>query len=810
MYTNAFKDPRKFYKKYKREPRMTAPFTLQQCQEHFVNLLQGDASTKYVHGSVEEHCQTHEALFGTPTHEKLESASVLNDIVSADEVVRALKTMQAGKAAGPDGVPNEVFASAYWEEFFVNSEGRLVPKRHYIFGETLARMFTKVLRTGVYPESWAVAALVPVPKPKSSGSSIDDYRGIAVGNAIGKIYAKVIMDRMDTWAERQGHRAVSQFGFRGEVGTLEAAFVLRHMVETSVAAQGPLYTAFIDFRKAYDRVDRELLWRMLHKLGVHGDCLRTLRSMYETVLLQVRLNGEMGEPFLSHVGVKQGDPLSPLLFGLFIDRFQDFLDSKLRQAGHTENMGVKVGDLFIKMLLYADDMVLAAKDSRILQVQLDILAEFCAIVGMEVNISKSECVIFNKDAHRRRAGSSVGWSYEGHDLDVKECFIYLGVRMGSEGAAKADRLAAKRMVNKGRAALITMMGTCQSNGLYNPFLQRHLYHTLVAPVLSYGSEIWGPSYVGSMWARGAYKGEQEDVLKLFIRMCFWTPKSTPLAPTMMELNCVPVLVQFLKRILVFWNRLVRADVASLQAAAFQGSIALHDNGCKSWAQGFATMLLGFGYSETEVFDMMHCGEVLSTEDICNKAVHAWMAHVADSHSFGVDRTNRVVDDTPAVREVPDNVHHGFKHIKYHRWFRNPHESDGVMKYKDSCCLNALFSVAHVRTIFNFRLGMSGLNCESMRNTHPARSTRHCARCNLCDIEDEVHVLICPSYTDLRSRFQDVFGTHAYIKLKVCFDSGCYGSELDKAMAQFMNVQDVPFWRCFAEYLMCVKSRRLGA
>ena len=180
------------------------------------------------------------------------------------------------------------------------------------------------------------------------------------------------------------------------------------------------------------------------------------------------------------------------------------------------------------------------------------------------------------------------------------------------------------------------------------------------------------------------------------------------------------------------------------------------------------MLVGFGYSEAEVFDMVHCGQVLSTEDICNKAVHAWMAHVADSHSFGVDRANTVVDDTPAVREVPDNVHHGFKHIKHHNWFRNPHESDGVMKYKNSCCLNALFSVAHVRTIFNFRLGMSGLNCESMRNTHPARSTRHCARCNFCDIEDEVHVLICPSYTDLRCLFLDVFGTHAYLRLKACF------------------------------------------
>ena len=122
-----------------------------------------------------------------------------------------------------------------------------------------------------------------------------------MGNAIGKIYAKILMSRMDKWAERQGHRAVSQFGFRSRVGTIEAAFVLRHIVESCAAAQSPLFAAFIDFRKAYDKVDRVLLWKMLEKLGVHGECIRSLRAMYDKVLLQVRLDGELGEPFLSSV-----------------------------------------------------------------------------------------------------------------------------------------------------------------------------------------------------------------------------------------------------------------------------------------------------------------------------------------------------------------------------------------------------------------------------------------------------------------------------------------------------------------------------
>jgi len=808
MYISAFRDPKQFYSKYKKQPRTSPLFTLQDFEVHFQGLLQGDASTQYVEGNIMSHCQIHEDLFGAPTEEHCQAASILNDPVSHDEVVVALRSMQPGKSSGPDGIPNEFFSSAFWEEFFVNNEGRMVPKRHYVLAEALACLFSKVLESGMYPDCWAVAALVPVPKPKSNGVELDDFRGIAVGNALGKIYAKVIMNRMDLWAERQGHRAFSQFGFRGKVGTLEAAFVLRHMVEACIASQHPLYAAFIDFRKAYDRVDRKLLWRMLEKLGVHGHCLHTLKAMYAKVLLQVRLDGKMGEPFLSSVGVKQGDPLSPLLFGLFIDRFQWFLQSRLSLRGYPDSMGIKIGDNFLKMLLYADDMVLAATESPILQVQLDILEEFCTIVGMEVNTAKSECVIFNKGADRQGVGNPLRvWHYGQHELPTRDEFVYLGVRMGDEGALKADRLAAHRMINKGRGALMNMMGACQNNGLYNPFLQRHLYQTLVSPVMSYGCELWGPLYIASTWARGACKGEQEDILKLFMRMCLWVPKCTPIAPTMMELNCTPMLIHFLKRVLTFWNRLVQGSVTSLHVAAFQDNIMLHDTRHKSWVQGIAMMLIAFGYTEDEVHDMIHSSQTLPVKAIVDKAVHICANHVAHSHGFEVDNNGRAINDYWSVREIPDNVRDGFKHMKYDRWFRKNPMLETELKYRNSCCLNALFSSSHVRVVSNFRLGMGSLNCETLRSSHPARSTRHCVKCDLHDIEDEVHVLVCPAYRAVRDQFPKVFQTTEYVKLVACFDSGCRGLELDKCMSDLMNVQSNPFWQCFAQYLVIVKSLR---
>ena len=104
--------------------------------------------------------------------------------------------------------------------------------------------------------SWAIGALTPVPKPKGNPDIQDDYRGIAVGGAISKLYSMVMLQRMDQWAEQNNHRARGQAGFRHGRGTPDNAFVLQHIIEKYRDVNQPVYAAFIDFRKAYDCICR--------------------------------------------------------------------------------------------------------------------------------------------------------------------------------------------------------------------------------------------------------------------------------------------------------------------------------------------------------------------------------------------------------------------------------------------------------------------------------------------------------------------------------------------------------------------------
>ena len=110
----------------------------------------------------------------------------------------------------------------------VEIEGRVVKTN--VLVRHITYLFNHALQNG-FPKSWKTGVVVPVPKPKGNRDNMDDYRGIAVGGALSKLYSMVMLSRMDVWAEEHGMRARGQAGFRSGRGTPDNAFVLNHVLE---------------------------------------------------------------------------------------------------------------------------------------------------------------------------------------------------------------------------------------------------------------------------------------------------------------------------------------------------------------------------------------------------------------------------------------------------------------------------------------------------------------------------------------------------------------------------------------------------
>ena len=171
-------------------------------------------------------------------------ASSLNADITAEEVQSVLRRLKNGRMAGPDGVHSELFRFAYDE--VPTADGYCM--HDYLLAPDLCTLLQHAFATGQLPPAWCSAILCAVFKHGDPGT-LDNYRGIAVGSALGKIFSMVLEQRLDAFCERNGFRAVGQAGFRRKRRCSDHVFVLKHLIDRSRASGSHLFACFVDFRK---------------------------------------------------------------------------------------------------------------------------------------------------------------------------------------------------------------------------------------------------------------------------------------------------------------------------------------------------------------------------------------------------------------------------------------------------------------------------------------------------------------------------------------------------------------------------------
>ena len=399
------------------------------------------------------------------------------------EVAKAVKGLKNNKAAGPDGIPAEVFKHGGYP---------LLHRLHYFISAAWG--------AGELPQQWKDAITVIVYKRKGDRSECGNSRGISLLSVAGKVLARIMLDRLlshvvDTLLPE------SQCGFRRNRSTHDMIFVTRLLQEKCREQSQNLFVAFIDLTKAFDTVNRQLLWGILSKFGCPPQFLTVLRAFHDGMTASVLVDGQLSEPFEVLVGVKQGCVLAPVIFNLFLVAVTLIFRSKISEADGIPINYRLDGSLFnlrrlqaktksshdiVFELQYADDAALPSHSTDGLQRNLNMLTDTYQRAGLAVNTKKTE-VMAQTTGTRTPVTPQI--TVHGATLSNVSQFIYLGSLLSHDNDLTHD---IQRRINLSSAAF----GRFSQRVFYNKNLtistKIAVYHAICVSTLLYGCESWVP------------------------------------------------------------------------------------------------------------------------------------------------------------------------------------------------------------------------------------------------------------------------------------------------------------------------------
>ncbi|KAH7617055.1 putative LINE-1 retrotransposable element ORF2 protein [Nannochloris sp. 'desiccata'] len=691
-------DPKEFYQKYRRPPSPTL-VSQSDLSNHFEQLLGAEPPDLPVPPIVP----------GTvPPPESIEG--LLQTPFSMEEMLAALKKVRNG-AAMLGILKPQLLKSAIAE-----------------IGPTLLELLNASVAVGKLPTAWALSAITAIPKAGSDTRTCDGYRGIAVGTLAAKLHGSMLDIRTSCWAEASELRAEGQFGFRRGKGTASASFILRALTDRVKAQKGGrLYTCFVDFKKAYDSVPRHLLWAKLERRGVTGWVLNAIKAMYADVPMCVKSSTGLGRTFQSKLGVKQGCPLSPLLFGLYLDDWDDELRAAAgaNNSESTEFDFPTLNNMPLRSLMYADDLVQAATSMPGLRKQMALLEDFSARWGLTVNASKTKLMLFSGIRSIKEEKAAVLY-VDGETVEVVEQFKYLGTIFHCSNALSRYAVPARAL--SGRKAYHATRRRLEELELKGVDTNFRLFDVMVEPVLGYGAEVWAPELL----CQDPLKNSCERVHLQALKWLFGVRKSAASCIVLAEAGRWPLALRWVKRLTRFYNGLVKAPSNSILKNAFIDNCQLKANPLPGSIPSVAQRC--WAAQLQRAFSLF--GVVISLEEPCelhvNQVCRRWK-------QWYLSEIQNVDESRTKIYKYVHEIRNGLPEKEY--------------------CAAACLTIPGFRSrqrLLQLRMGSHWLKEETGRWTHIKREERECKQCagkEMNTVETVEHMVFkCPNYDDIRADF----------------------------------------------------------
>lgn len=161
--------------------------------------------------------------------------------------------------------------------------------------------------------------------------------------AMYKMYTGVLTARLMKEVEEKGTIPPNQVGFKKGLRTMDNIYILNYVINRQVKRKGgKLKALLIDFKAVFDSVDREMLMRVLEERGIRKDLRDRVEEMLRETKSRVRIEREVGENFWTAKGVRQGCPLSLILFNLLMADLGEGKTRKNQNRGGGEDVSAGV------------------------------------------------------------------------------------------------------------------------------------------------------------------------------------------------------------------------------------------------------------------------------------------------------------------------------------------------------------------------------------------------------------------------------------------------------------------------------------
>ena len=431
---------------------------------------------------------------------EMDTFDVMQGPITMAELEKAIKKLNKKKSPGPDGITNEMIMH---------------------LGDTalqkLLDIFNLSWKNGDVPQIWKDATMIPILKKGKNKSKALSYRPISLTSCVCKTMERIINQRMQWHLESQKTIVPEQAGFRQYRSTEDQTTHLSQVIEDAFQAKKVVLAAFIDLKKAFDKVWKSGLMVKLLRAGIRGNMLRWTKSYLHSRKARVLVNGHFGRKVLLRQGVPQGGVLSPTLFILFINDIVAELPKGVNAA------------------LYADDLVLYCTEEHAttaryrMQIALDKLTawskRWCVAINMDKD--KTSATLFTLTA--QKAGTL---TLGDQQLGYKDEQTHLGITFDK-------RLTWKKQIenaeSKARRKLGIMRKLAGTEWGANERILNQVYKGTVRPHLEYGSSAY-------MTAAQTHRDTLEKVQNQALRIITGAVRSTPIEK-MQQITGIPPLKQ---------------------------------------------------------------------------------------------------------------------------------------------------------------------------------------------------------------------------------------------------------------------------